>query len=101
MRCPWCNGTGEGKPPRLPDGTETDVNEEGERMDKQRKTAAELEEIVKVRIGAGDFRVTVHRNPEAGWHATVYGRQPAEVHRCQVMADTIVAELCRHYELAD
>ena len=70
-------------------------------MDKQRKTAAELEEIVKVRIGAGDFRITVHRNPENGWHATVYGRQAAEAHHCQVMADTIVTELCRHYELAD
>jgi hypothetical protein len=22
-----------------------------------------------------------------------------EVHRCQVMADTIAAELCQHYEL--
>jgi hypothetical protein len=70
-------------------------------MDKQRKTTAELEEIVKVRIGAGDFRITVHRNPASGWHATVYGQQPTEVHRCQLMADTIVAELCRHYELAD
>jgi hypothetical protein len=70
-------------------------------MDKQTKTAPELEEIVTQRIGAGDFRVTVHRNPETGWHATIYGRQPAEVHRCQVMADTIVAELCQHYDLAE
>jgi hypothetical protein len=69
------------------------------RVDKQNKTAAELEEIVKQRIGAGDFRVTIHRNPHAGWHATIYGRQPAEVHRCQVMADTIAVELCQHYEL--
>jgi hypothetical protein len=68
---------------------------------KQKKTAAELEEIVTQRIGAGDFRVTVHPNPETGWHATIYGRQPAEVHRCQVMADTIVAELCQHYDLDD
>jgi hypothetical protein len=37
--------------------------------------------------------------PDAGWHATIYGRQPAEVvRRCQAMADTIAAELCRHYE---
>jgi hypothetical protein len=43
--------------------------------------------------------VTVHRNPETGWHATIYGRQSDEVHRCQVMADTIAAELCQHYEL--
>lgn len=72
-------------------------------MEKQKKTATELEEIVKVRIGAGDFRVTIHRNPEAGWHATIYGRRPAEVHRCQVMADAIVTELCQHYDydLAD
>jgi len=62
-------------------------------MDKQTKTASELEEIVKQRIGAGDFKVTVHRDLETGWHATIYGRQPAEVHRCQLMADTIVAQL--------
>jgi hypothetical protein len=70
-------------------------------VDKQKKTATELEEIVKQRIGAGDFRVTVHRNPETGWHATIFGRQPAEVHRCQVMADTIAVELCQHYDLDD
>ena len=70
-------------------------------MDKQEKTAAELEEIVKQRIGAGDFKVTVHANSEMGWHATIYGRQPAEVHRCQVMAETIVVELCQHYDLAE
>ena len=68
-------------------------------MDKQKKTAAELEDIMRLRIGAGDYKVTVHANPETGWHATIYGRQPAEVHRCQVMADTIAAELCQHYEL--
>jgi hypothetical protein len=68
-------------------------------MDKQRKTAAQLQEIVEQRIGAGDFKVTVHRDPQVGWHAKVYGRQPAEVHRCQVMADTIAAELCQHYDL--
>jgi hypothetical protein len=70
-------------------------------MDKQKKTAAELEEIVKQWIGAGDFKVTVHANPETGWHATIYGRQPAEVHRCQVMADTIGTELCQFYNLAE
>jgi hypothetical protein len=70
-------------------------------MDKQRKTATELEEIVKQRIGAGDFKVTVHRSPDAGWHATIYGHQPAEVHRCQMMADTIVTELCQYYDLYD
>jgi hypothetical protein len=70
-------------------------------MNKQMKTAAELEEIVKQRIGAGDFKLSVHRNTEMGWHVTIYGRQPVEVHRCQVMADTIAGELCNHYELSE
>ena len=35
-------------------------------MDKQKKTAAELEDIMKLRIGAGRFLVTVHRDPEMG-----------------------------------
>ena len=70
-------------------------------MDKQKKTAAELEDIVKQRIGAGDFKIAVNRNLEVGWHATIYGRQPAEVHRCQVMADTITAELSQHYALIE
>jgi len=68
-------------------------------MEKQKKTATELEEIVKQRIGAGDFKVTVHRNPETGWHARIYARQSAEVHRCQVMADKIATELSQHYDL--
>jgi hypothetical protein len=68
-------------------------------MDKQKKTTTELEEIIKQRIGAGNFRVTIHRNPEAGWHATVFGLKPADVHRCQLMADTIATELCQYYEL--
>jgi hypothetical protein len=68
-------------------------------VDKQKKTATELEDIMKLRIGAGDFRVTVHADPETGWRATIYGRQPAEVHRCQIMADTIAVELCQHFQL--
>jgi hypothetical protein len=71
------------------------------RVDKQKKTGAELEEIVKQRIGAGDFKVTVHRNTDTGWHAMIHGRQSSEVHRCQVMADTIAVELCQHYDLAE
>ena len=70
-------------------------------MNKQQKTAAELEELVKVRMGAGDFRVTIHPSTEFGWHATIYGRQSTEVERCQSMADTIVAELCQHYKLTN
>lgn len=70
-------------------------------MDKQKKTASELEEIVKQRIGAGDFRVTIYSNPETGWHATIYGGEPDEVHRCQIMADNIVVELCQFYQLVD
>jgi hypothetical protein len=70
-------------------------------VDKQKRTATELEDIVKQRIGAGDFKVTVHHDPQAGWRATIYGRQQAEVRRCQFMADTIAVELCQHYDLND
>jgi hypothetical protein len=70
-------------------------------VNKQKKTAAELEDIVKQRIGAGDFKVTVHADPETGWHVMIHRRQPAEVYRCQVMADTIAIELCQHYDLAE
>jgi hypothetical protein len=31
----------------------------------------------------------------------IHGRQSSEVHRCQVMADTIAVELCQHYDLAE
>jgi carboxylesterase type B len=68
-------------------------------MEKQRKTAAELEEIVRCRIGAGDYLLTIHKSPALGWHATIHGRQEKEVHRCQIMADTIVAELSQYYAI--
>jgi hypothetical protein len=45
-------------------------------MDKQQKTVAELEEIMKQRIGAGDFRVTVHRNPETAGMPLFMGGGP-------------------------
>jgi hypothetical protein len=70
-------------------------------VDKQKRTATELEDIVKQRIGAGDFKVTVHHDPQAGRRATIYGRQQAEVRRCQLMADTIAVELCQHYDPND
>jgi hypothetical protein len=47
---------------------------EGTGVDKQKKTAAELEDIVKQRIGADDFKVTVHADPETGWHVMIHGR---------------------------
>lgn len=65
-------------------------------MNKQKRTATELEDIVKQRIGAGDFKIAVHHDPQAGWCATIYGRQQAEVRR-----RTIAVELCQHYELND
>jgi hypothetical protein len=68
---------------------------------KQKKTATELEEIVTQRIGAGDFKVTVHRSTDGGWHPVIYGNDPAEVHRCQVMDDTVAVELSQHYDLAE
>jgi hypothetical protein len=70
-------------------------------VDKQRKTAAELEDIMKLRIGSGDFKMTIRANPGTGWHVTIYGRKAAQVDRCQVMAETIAIELCQHYDLVE
>ena len=70
-------------------------------MDKQRKTAAELEQFVKVRIGVGDCSIKVARHPDKGWHATVHGWEPADVHNLQLMANKITAELCQHCRLSD
>ena len=69
-------------------------------MDKQTKTATELEEKPpKVIIGRlVTSGATVHRNTEAGWHAMIHGRHPTKrFTRCQVMADTITTELRARY----
>jgi hypothetical protein len=65
-------------------------------MNKQKRMATELEDIVKQRIGARDFKIAIHHDPQAAWRATIYGRQQAEVRR-----RTIAVELCQHYELND
>jgi hypothetical protein len=68
---------------------------------KEKKAAAELEQIVKVRIGVGDCSVKVAPDPDKGWHATVHGCEPADVHNLQLMANKITDELCQHYQLSD
>jgi hypothetical protein len=68
-------------------------------MDKLTRTSSELEEEVRLRIGAGDYRVTIHQSPVLGWHAMIHGNRQAHVDRLQSQADTVVAELCQHYRL--
>ena len=68
-------------------------------MNKLPRTAAELEEEVRLRIGAGDYTVTIHSSPALGWHAMIHGNRHAEVERLQTQADTVVADICQHYQL--
>lgn len=68
-------------------------------MNKLPRTAAELEEEVRLRLGAGDYGVTIHSSPALGWHAIIHGNRHAEVERLQTQADTVVADLCQHYQL--
>jgi hypothetical protein len=73
---------------------------EGHRTDKQSKVAAELEEIVKARTGAGDFAVAVQRDPNTGWRATINTRATSGGSLLQLMADAIITEWCQDYELS-
>jgi hypothetical protein len=70
-------------------------------MEKRLRTAFELEEEMRVRLGPGDYRLTVHRSPVLGWHAMVDGNRQSDVDRLQAQADTVAAELAQHYQLAD
>jgi hypothetical protein len=68
-------------------------------MGKIFRTSSELEEEVRQRIGAGDYKVTIHQSPALGWHAMIHGNRQAHIDRLQNHADTVVAELCQHYQL--
>jgi hypothetical protein len=68
-------------------------------MGKIFRTSSELEEEVRQRIGAGDYKVTIHQSPALGWHAMIHGNRQAHIDRLQNQADTVVAELCQHYQL--
>ena len=70
-------------------------------MDKLLRTAAELEEELRVRLGPGDYKVTIHQSPALGWHAMIHSNRPAEAERLQTQADTVVTELCQHFELRE
>jgi hypothetical protein len=67
------------------------VPPQGNQTDKQKKNAAELEEMMKVRMGAGDFRMTVVIPNRMARHdlRAAPGGGPS----LPVMADTIVTQL--------
>jgi hypothetical protein len=70
-------------------------------MDKRLRTASELAEELRIRLGAGDYRLTVHRSPVLGWHVMVQSNRRADVDRWQAQADSVAAELAQHYQLAE
>lgn len=70
-------------------------------MNKQPRTAGELEEEVRLRLGPGDYKITIHQSPALGWHAMIHGNRQADVERSQTQADTVVVDLCQHYQLQE
>lgn len=70
-------------------------------MDKLPRTASELAEEMRLRLGAGDYKVTIHESPALGWHAIIHGNRQADADRLQTQADTVAAELCQHYRLQE
>ena len=70
-------------------------------MDKRPQTASELESKVQCLVGAGDYRLTIHKSPVNGWHAMVHGNRQAEVDRIQAMADVVAEKLSQQYDLVE
>ena len=66
-------------------------------MAKQIKTAAEIAEIIRKKLGEEELRIGVFSNRE-GWHATVYAA-PHAVAELQKRVDRLSQQLQAFYEL--
>jgi hypothetical protein len=70
------------------------------RIEKQKKTARELADMIGQRLNIGGMFVVVHKDPAYGWHPTVMTK-PAAAIGCQMRAEEIAKELRAEYELQD
>jgi hypothetical protein len=68
-------------------------------MDKQRKSAAELADMVTKMIGVGGLQVVVNPDPVDGWRPTVVNA-PRTVERFQHLAEKTAEKLRGQYDLA-
>ena len=67
-------------------------------MEKHKKTARELSDMILMKLAVAGLRVDVHRDT-VGWHVVVYGSPPERV--AQAEADRIAQNLRVAYDLAD
>jgi len=66
-------------------------------MEKQKKTAQELADMIAARINVGGIYVKVHKDPAYGWHPTIV-TAPAAALNCQILAEEIAQELRAKYD---
>jgi hypothetical protein len=69
-------------------------------MEKRKKTALELADMISQRINIGGIFVVVHKDPAYGWHPTVM-TAPAKAINCQMLAEEIAKELRVEYDLKE
>ena len=69
-------------------------------MEKHKKTARELSDMILMKLAVAGLRVDVHRDT-VGWHVVVYGSPPERVAQAQAEADRIAQNLRVAYDLAD
>jgi hypothetical protein len=68
-------------------------------MDKQRKSATELADMVTKMIGVGGLKVVVNSDPVDGWRPKVV-KAPRTVERFQHLAEKAAEGLRGKYDLA-
>jgi hypothetical protein len=69
-------------------------------MEKEKKTDAELEEMILQKLLIGGVYVSVRKDPILGWRPTVI-TAPKHTRNMQERADQIAAELRKKFTLKD
>ena len=69
-------------------------------MDKEKKSAPELADMIASRMKVEPGLVSVHRDATHGWAADVF-TGPSQLFGDQVLAEQIAAELRERYDLKD
>ena len=67
---------------------------------KEQKTAKELADMVKGRLGR-EVMLNVYKHPAYGWHVTVYATSPDAKVQLQARAEDIAKELRPLYDLKE
>jgi hypothetical protein len=69
-------------------------------MQKEKKTAQELADMIGQRLNIGGVFIAVHKDPAYGWHPTIMTR-PVDAINCQTLVEEIAKDLRTKYELKE